>query len=100
MSQRYHRSGSPRARPAHPTPYTDFFDGLGPGVKDLNRVSRGLHDVLRRRAESADIDLKVDGQAFDPEFLPALCDEVIAAAQAMKEAAVLYSKRRGAVDQW
>ena len=34
------------------------------------------------------------------ELLPALCDEVIAAAQAMKDAAELYSKRRGAVDQW
>jgi len=99
MSQRYHRSSSGQ-RPAPSGPYTDFFDGLGPVVKDVNRVSRGLHQLLRRRAESADVDLRVEGREFDPAFLPALLDEVIEAAQAMKDAAVLYSKRRGAVDQW
>ncbi len=99
MSQRFGRSG-PSSRPAHPTPYTDFFDGLGAGLKHVNRASQGLHTLLRRRAESADVDLRVDGQPFDPAFLPALMDEVIAAALAMKEAAELYSKRRGAVDQW
>jgi hypothetical protein len=99
MSQRYHRSsGAQRHTP--PGPYTDFFDGLGPGLKDANRVSRGLHQLLRRRAESADVDLRVERREFDPAFLPALLDEVIEAAQAMKDAAVLYSKRRGAVDQW
>ena len=99
MSQRYHRSsGAQRATP--PGPYTDFFDGLGPGLKDANRVSRGLHQLLRRRAESADVDLRVEGREFDPEFLPALLDEVIAAAQAMKDAAVIYSRRRGRVDEW
>jgi hypothetical protein len=98
MSQRFRRSGT--ARPAQPGPYTDFFDGLGAGVKDVNRVSRGLHQLLRRRAESADVDLRVDGGAFDPTFLPSLLDEVIAAAQAMKDAATLYSKRRGKLDQW
>lgn len=99
MSQGYRRTaGTPRS--THPTPYTDFFDGLGPAVTDANRVSRGLHQLLRRRAESADIDLKVEGHAFDPAFLPALMDEIIAAAQAMKDAAIVYSKRRGAVDQW
>ena len=99
MSQGYRRTtGGSRAAP--PGPYTDFFDGLGPGLKDVNRMSRGLHQLLRRRAESADVDLRVEGQAFDPAFLPGLMDEVIAAAQAMKDAAVLYSKRRGAVDQW
>ena len=99
MSQRYHRSAN-APRPTHPTPYTDFFDGLGPDLKDANRVSRALHQLLRRRAESADVDLKVEQQAFDPDFLPALLDEIIATAQAMKDAAMLYSKRRGAVDQW
>lgn len=99
MSQGYHRP-SGASRPAHPSPYTDFFDGLGPGVTDLNRASRGVHQLLRRRAESADIDLRVEQRAFDPDFLPALMDEVIAAAQAMKDAALLYSKRRGRVDQW
>jgi hypothetical protein len=99
MSQRFHRAGS-ASRPAHPTPYTDFFDGLGPNVKDVNRVSRGLLQLLRRKAESADIDLRVEHREFDPAFLPSLLDEVIAAAQEMKDAAVLYSKRRGAVDQW
>ena len=99
MSQRYHRSSSGQ-RPAPAGPYTDFFDGLGPAVKDANRVSRGLHQLLRRRAESADVDLRVEGREFDPAFLPALLDEVIEAARAMREAAVLYSKRRGAVDQW
>ena len=99
MSQGYRRS-SGASRPAPPGPYTDFFDGLGPAVKDVNRVSRGLHQLLRRRAESADVDLRVEGRSFDPEFLPGLMDEIIAAAQRMKEAAVLYSKRRGAVDQW
>ena len=99
MSQRYHRSsGGARATP--PGPYTDFFHGLGPGLKDANRVSRGLHQLLRRRAESADVDLRVEQGEFDPAFLPALFDEVIAAAQAMKEAAVLYSRRRGRVDDW
>ena len=98
MSQRYHRSsGAPRATPG---PYTDFFDGLGPDLKDANRVIRGLHQLLRRRAESADVDLRVERREFDPAFLPALLDEVIAAAQAMRGAAVLYSKRRGRVDQW
>ena len=99
MSQGYHRPTG-AGRPQHPTPYGDFFDGLGPGIKDLNRASRGLHQLLRRRAESADIDLKVEERAFDPAFLPSLLDEIIEAAQAMKEAAVLYSNRRGAVDQW
>lgn len=99
MSQRFGRSGA-GSRPAHPTPYTDFFDGLGAGLKDVNRASRALHALLRRRAESADIDLRVDGQTFDPTFLPGLMDEVIVAAQAMKDAAELYSRRRGAVDQW
>jgi hypothetical protein len=99
MSQRYHRSTG-AARPTPPGPYTDFFDGLGPGLKDANRVSRGLHQLLRRRAESADVDLRVEKREFDPEFLPALLDEVIAAAQAMKDAAVIYSRRRGRVDQW
>jgi hypothetical protein len=99
MSQRYHRSSrAPRGTP--PGPYTDFFDGLGPGLKDANRVSRGLHQLLRRRAESADVDLRVEGREFDPAFLPALLDEVIAAAQAMKDAAVIYSRRRGRVDAW
>lgn len=99
MSQGYRRAaGTPR--PAHPGPYTDFFDGLGPGLKDVNRVSRGLHQLLRRRAESADVDLRADGREFDPAFLPALMDEVIAAAQAMKDAALVYSRRRGQVDQW
>ena len=99
MSQRFFRSpAAGRATP--PGPYTDFFDGLGPGLKDVNRVSRGLHQLLRRRAESADVDLRVDQRPFDPAFLPALFDEVIAAAQAMKEAAVVYSKRRGRVDEW
>jgi hypothetical protein len=99
MSQRFHRAGStPRA--AHPTPYADFFDGLGPDVKDVNRMSRGLLQFLRRKVESADIDLRVEQREFDPAFLPALLDEVIEAAQRMKEAAALYSKRRGAVDQW
>jgi hypothetical protein len=99
MSRGFRRSsGTPRPTP--PGPYTDFFDGLGPGLKDVNRVSRGLHQLLRRQAESADVDLRVEGAAFDPTYLPALMDEVIAAAQAMKDAAVLYSKRRGAVDQW
>jgi hypothetical protein len=46
------------------------------------------------------VDLRVDQRGFDPAFLPALMDEVIAAAQAMKDAAVLYSQRRGRVDQW
>ena len=100
MSQRYHRAGATPRAPDHPTPYTDFFDGLGPGVKDVNRVSRALHQILRRRAESADIDLKVEQQGFDPDFLPGLLDEIIEAAQAMREAAVLYSRRRGAIDQW
>lgn len=99
MSQRYHRASS-TPRPAHPTPYTDFFDGLGAGLKDADRVSRALHQLLRRRAESADVDLRAEGREFDPTFLPGLMDEVIAAAQRMKDAAVLYSKRRGAVDQW
>ena len=99
MSQRYHRSSGPQ-RAAPPGPYADFFDGLGPALKDANRVSRGLHQLLRRRAESADVDLRVEGRAFDPAFLPALLDEVIAAAQAMKDAAVVYSKRRGRVDEW
>lgn len=99
MSQGYHRSTG-ASRPAPPGPYTDFFDGLGPGVKDVNRVSRGLHQLLRRRAESADVDLRVEQREFDPDFLPALLDEVIAAAQAMKDAALLYSKRRGRVDEW
>jgi hypothetical protein len=99
MSQRFHRAGG-APRPPHPTPYADFFDGLGPGVKDVNRVSRGLLQLLRRRAESADIDLRVEQREFDPAFLPSLLDEVIAAAEEMKQAAVLYSKRRGAVDQW
>lgn len=99
MSQGFHpRGGS--GRPRHPTPYADFFDGLSPSVLDVNRASRGLAQLLRRRAESADIDLRVDEQGFDPEFLPRLFDEAIAAAQAMKEAAELYSRRRGAVDQW
>jgi hypothetical protein len=99
MSQSYRRAaGVPR--PAEPGPYTDFFDGLGAGLKDVNRVSRGLHTLLRRRAESADVDLRVNGAPFDPAFLPALMDEVIAAAQAMKDAAELYSKRRGGLDQW
>jgi len=99
MSQRYHRSsGASRTTPSGP--YTDFFDGLGPGLTDATRVSRGLHQLLRRRAESADVDLRVERQAFDPAFLPALFDEVIAAAQAMKEAAVVYSRRRGRVDEW
>ena len=98
MSQGYRRASS--QRPAPPGPYTDFFDGLGAGLKDVNRVSRGLHQLLRRRAESADVDLRAEGREFDPAFLPALMDEVIAAAQAMKDAAVLYSKRRGALDQW
>ena len=99
MSQRYHRA-SATPGPAPLGPYTDFFDGLGPAVRDVNHVSRGLHQLLRRRAESADVDLRVDQRAFDPAFLPALMDEVIAAAQAMKDAAVLYSQRRGRVDQW
>ena len=99
MSQRYYRAPG-AARPTPPGPYTDFFDGLGPALKDINRVSRGLHQLLRRRAESADVDLRVEGQTFDPAFLPALFDEVIEAAQAMKEAAVLYSRRRGRVDDW
>ncbi len=99
MSQRYHRaSGTPRPQPTGP--YTDFFDGLSPAVKDVNRVSRGLHQLLRRRAESADVDLRVERREFDPEFLPGLLDEVIAAAQAMKEAAAVYSRRRGRVDEW
>jgi hypothetical protein len=99
MSQRYYRAPG-TARPSPPGPYTDFFDGLGPGLKDVNRMSRGLHQLLRRRAESADVDLRVEQGAFDPAFLPALFDEVIAAAQAMKDAAVVYSKRRGRVDEW
>ena len=99
MSQGYRRSTG-GSRPAPPGPYTDFFDGLGPGLKDVNRVSRGLHQLLRRRAESADVDLRVEGAEFDPAFLPGLMDEIIAAAEAMKEAAIQYSKRRGAVDQW
>jgi hypothetical protein len=98
MSQGYRRSsGTPRPASG---PYTDFFDGIGAELKDVNRVSRGLHQLLRRRAESADVDLRVEGQAFDPAFLPSLLDEVITAAQAMKDAALVYSKRRGAVDQW
>ncbi len=99
MSQRYHRSSGTQ-RPTPPGPYTDFFDGLGPGLKDANRVSRGLHQLLRRRAESADVDLRVEHGTFDAAFLPALFDEVIAAAQAMKEAAIVYSRRRGRVDEW
>jgi hypothetical protein len=99
MSQRYHRA-SRAGRATPPGPYTDFFDGLGPGLKDANRVSRGLHQLLRRRVESADVDLRVEGREFDPAFLPALLDEVIAAAQAMKDAAVIYSRRRGRVDEW
>ena len=99
MSQRYYRSPG-AGRPTPPGPYTDFFDGLGPSLKDVNRVSRGLHQLLRRRAESADVDLRVEKREFDPAFLPALFDEVIAAAQAMKEAAELYSRRRGRVDDW
>ena len=99
MSQGYHRP-SGASRPAHPTPYADFFDGLGPGVTDLNRASRAVHQLLRRRAESADIDLRVEQREFDPDFLPALLDEVIATAQQMREAAVLYSRRRGRVDEW
>ena len=99
MSQRYYRPpGAQRTTP--PGPYTDFFDGLGPNVKDLNRVSRALHLLLRRRAESADVDLRVEQGTFDPAFLPALLDEVIAAAQALKGAAVVYSERRGRVDEW
>ena len=99
MSQGYRRPPGAR-HPSHPTPYADFFDGLGPAAKDVNRLSRGLHQLLRRRAESADVDLHADQQEFDPAFLPGLLDEVIAAAEAMKEAAVVYSKRRGGVGQW
>jgi hypothetical protein len=99
MSQGYHRRGG-TSRPFPPGPYADFFDGLGPGVRDVNRVSRALYDLLRRRAESADVDLRADGREFDPAYLPALLDEVIAAAETMKAAAEQYSRRRGRLDQW
>lgn len=99
MSQGYRRP-SGASRPIPPGPYADFFDGLGPATKDLNGVSRPLHQLLRRRAESADVDLRVEGREFDPAFLPRLLDEVIEAAQAMRALAETYSRRRGQVDQW